>query len=66
MNDDGPWVCPLCRLHATRLYTAPAAAKMPTESPILHQQYFHSDEVQAKLRSGELEIPSKGSDMAQR
>ena len=39
--------------------------KMPVESPIEHQKWFNSAETQAKLRSGEYEIPTKGSDIAQ-
>lgn len=38
--------------------------KMEVESPAAYQEWFNSPETQAKLKSGEYEIPSKSSDIA--
>lgn len=41
------------------------AFKMPIESSLRYQQWFHSDAVQAKLKSGEYEIMPKSHEINQ-
>lgn len=43
----------------------PGPAIVSTESPVRYQQWFHSEKVQEKLRTGEYEILSKSDDANQ-
>lgn len=66
ITEDGEFVCPVCKRVATRLWSPSAGHKMPEIGSPEQERYIRSDAVQAKLRSGELEIASKSSDLAHR
>lgn len=49
----------------TLTIATPSPAIMPVESPLRYQQWFHSESVQERLRTGEYQILPKSDDANQ-
>lgn len=56
MTDETEQACPECGKPAKRLISSGMGLKMPVESSLRYQKYFHSDTVQKKLKSGEYDL----------
>lgn len=64
MSDGPPWDCPACHgPNVRKLIARLAGIKMPAESSPRYEQWFRSEETQAKLRRGEFEIARKSDDI---